>query len=118
VPVIVADARADERQPGPQTLEERLARGAGAAVVRHLQDVPAPPIVGEHGQQVVVTVLLQVARQEGALLTQSEREHDRGVVDGASGGRRPGGQAGERRPEHVYARLADREGIALRQAHA
>jgi hypothetical protein len=118
MPVVVADARADHRRARAQALQERGAGSTGAAVMGHLEQIPAAPIVADDREQVSIAVGLQVAGEEGALAAHAQREHDRGVVDGASRGGCHGGQRLERRPEHVHPRITKPEAVALGEADA
>jgi hypothetical protein len=116
VPVVVVLASADEGQSRSKALEERFAGRSGAAVMRHLQDVPATRPDAQHGEQVVVAVLLEVSGQEGPLPPEAERQHDGGVVHGAPDRWRHGRQDLQWWPQHVDPRGAEAEGVALREA--
>jgi hypothetical protein len=50
-----------------------------------LEQVPASAVARDGVQQVVVAILLQVAGEQGPLLTDAHGQHDGGVVDGAAG---------------------------------
>jgi hypothetical protein len=116
--VVVADTGTDQRDARTESSEQLRTRSTGAAVMPHLQDVPAPSVVGEDLQQLVLAILLEVTRQQGPLPAERQRQHDRCVVDGATGVRGDGRQPDERRPEDVDASGAQPEGLTLRHPHA
>lgn len=78
----VADAGADHRQAWAQGLEQWLAGGRRAAVMGDLEQVPAVVAPGEGLEQVGVVVVLGVSGEQDVLLTDVDREHDGGAVDG------------------------------------
>jgi len=79
----VAGAGADHRQARAQGLQQWLAGGRGAAVVGDLQQVPAVAATAERFEQIGVVVVLRVSGEQDVLLTDVDREHDGGAVDGS-----------------------------------
>jgi hypothetical protein len=101
VAIVVVDTGADECEAGTKPCEKLRARGAGAAVMPHLQDVPAPSVVDEELEQLVLTILLEVASEQGPLPAERQRQDDRCVIDLATRRRCDSRQSGERWPEHL-----------------
>jgi hypothetical protein len=73
VAIGIARPAADHRDPGPEMLQERCARCGGAAVMRHLQHLPAAAVLRQRRQQVEVPVFLEVAGQQRPLPSEPDR---------------------------------------------
>lgn len=116
--VAIAGTGADGCKTRSEDFEDGAARGRGAAVVGDLEQVPSSAVVGDPLEQVVVVVVLEVAREQDALAADAHRQHDRGAVDGAAIGQDPVGDGVLRRPQDVDASLAQHERVPLGEAAA
>jgi hypothetical protein len=85
--VRVVRARRDDRDAGPDGVEERVSRCRGTAVVGHLQDVHVRQASGDQGR---VDVLLDVPGEQEPPTARLAKEDDRDVVDPGSAVRRLG----------------------------
>lgn len=111
----IAGARRDDRDRGPDGLEERAGRGRARSVVGDLEQVQVRQAPGE---KLRVDALLDVAGQEEAPAANLAQEHDRDVVDARAGVARLLGHAVGVRPQHAEADRVERQPIAGRQAAA
>ena len=86
-------------------------------MVGNLQQVPPLAVPRQRRQDVLVVVVLQVARQQQALPSGRDCQHDGGAVDGAPVGEHPVRQGMARRPDDFHRDLPERHAVSLQHAH-
>jgi len=108
----IARARGDDGDGGPDRRQEGLRGCRAAAVVGNLEDVHAGDPALEQDR---IDVLLRVAHQEEPVPVHGPQQHDRDVVDGRAGVRRPARDRARVRPQHPERDAVERDRVAGRE---
>jgi hypothetical protein len=109
--VWIAGPSGGDSDPGAHRVDEGVGRRGPATVMGDLQEVEPRQ---SPGQQAWIDVLLDVAGQQEAALTDRPQKHDRHVVDARPGVGRLGRDLAADRPEDTQTDLVDRQPVAGR----